>query len=157
MQPSPRANAALRARMEQLLGEYEQLKRNISDTQERMRAMSGSAATTDSTVRVRVDAQGRPSGLDIDPKAYRRYSPSQLAAEILRLYRAAGHDVASRIGEVMAPFLPEGVSYEQLASGEADPSTWMAPQPLTDETFDAWRARFSGRPDVAPPLEDGHR
>lgn len=155
MQPSPRTNAQLRARMEELLGEYEQLKRNLGDAQRRSRAMTGTAATTDSTVVVRVDAQGRPSGLEIDPKAYRRYSPSQLAADILRLYREAGRDVASRIGEVMAPFLPEGLSYERVASGEADPSEWMAPQPLTDETFDDWRARFSGRPDVRPP-EDGY-
>jgi DNA-binding protein YbaB len=157
MQPSPRTNAQLRARMEELLGEYEQLKRNMSAAHRRTRAMSGSASTTDTTVTVRVDSQGRPTGLEIDPKAYRRYSPSQLASEILRLHREASRDVASRVGEVMAPFLPEGVSYERLSAGDVDPSEWAVPQPLTDETFDAWRARFSGRPSAEPPPEESLR
>src|SRR5262249_58481729 len=111
MQPSPRTNAQLRARMEELLGEYEQLRRNMSAARDRMRAMSGSASTTDGTVKVRVDSNARLTGLEIDPKAYRRFSPSQLAEEIQRLYREATNDVAARVGEAMAPFLPPAPPY----------------------------------------------
>src|SRR5262249_15226469 len=153
MQPTPRTNAQLRARMEELLGEYEQLRRNMSAARDRMRAMSGSASTTDGTVKVRGDSNARLTGLEIDPKAYRRFSPSQLAEEIQRLYREATNDVTARVGEVMAPFLPAGVSYDKLLTGEADVSTWTLAQPLTDETYDDWRARFSGRPTVLPPAE----
>ncbi|GIH18848.1 YbaB/EbfC family nucleoid-associated protein [Rugosimonospora africana] len=153
MQPNPRTNAQLRARMEQLLGDYEQLRRNMSAARERMRAMSGRAATTDGTVKVQVDSNARLTGLEIDPKAYRRFSPSQLAEEIRRLYGEATRDVTSRVGDVMAPFLPDGISYDKLLTGEADVSTWSPERPLTDETYDEWRARFSGRPTTAPPPE----
>jgi DNA-binding protein YbaB len=139
--------------MEELLGEYERLKSNMSAARERMRAMSGSASTTDGSIKVGVDSNARLIRLEIDPKAYRRFSPSQLAEEIQRLYREATKDVMRRVGDVMAPYLPAGVSYDQLVTGEADVSAWSPDKPLTDETFDAWRARFSGRPTAEPPAE----
>jgi DNA-binding protein YbaB len=139
--------------MEELLGQYEQLKHNMSAARERMRAMSGSASSTDGSIKVGVDSNARLARLEIDPKAYRRFSPSQLAEEILRLHREATKDVTRRVGDVMAPFLPAGISYDDLVTGEADVSTWSPEQPLTDETFDGWRARFSGRPSVEPTTE----
>src|SRR5262249_15714654 len=153
MQPTPRTNAQLRARMEELLGEYEQLRRNMSAARDRMRAMSGSASTTDGTVKVRVDSNARLTGLEIDPKAYRRFSPSQLAEEIQRLYREATNDVTARVGDVMAPFLPDGVSYDKLLTGEADVSTWTPVQPLTAQTSDEWRPPPLRPPPVPPPAE----
>lgn len=153
MQPSAQTNAVLRARMEQLLGEYEQLRRDLAAARERMRGLSGAASTSDGTVTVGVDAQGRPNRLEIDPKAYRRFSPSQLAAEILRLYAQAGREVTGKAAEVMAPFLPADADYAALVGGEADIAAWAPGQPLTDENFDEWRARFSGRPTTAPPSQ----
>lgn len=148
MDPSPTTNAALRARLDELLGEYDRLRKNMSDAQQRMKVMRGTASTSDGTVKVTVDFRGKLAGLDIEPRAYRRYSPSQLSEEILRLANAAAAQVTSDMAEVMAPFLPHGVSYADLMSGAADMSALSVDKPLTNENFDAWRARFSGRPTV---------
>jgi DNA-binding protein YbaB len=148
--PLHQTNAALRARLEDLLGEYEQLRRQAGAAQQRMRALTGSSRSSDGAVTVEVDSRSRLTRLEIDAKAYRRLSPSQLAAEIQRLYAQASADVTRRAGEVMAPFLPSTASYQRLVDGEADPAELFAERPLTDETFDQWRARFGGRSTVDP-------
>ena len=140
------ASAALRARLEELLGDYEQLRRGVAAAREQMRTMHGAAATTDGTINVTVDSRGRLTGLELTPRAYRRFSPSQLAAEIIRLTGAACDQVTGQMAEVMAPFLPDGIAYPDLLSGSADASAVTPAAPLTNETYDAWRARFRGQP-----------
>jgi DNA-binding protein YbaB len=148
---SPAVNAALRARLEELLGDYEQLRRGVQAAQERLRTMRGTAATTDGTIKVTVDFRCRLSALELDPRAYRRYPPSQLAAEIMRLAGVACEQVTGDMAEVMSPFLPAGVSYADLMSGAADPSTVTPSVPLTNETYDEWRARFRAQPGKQTP------
>lgn len=147
MEASPTVNAALRARLDELLGDYEQLRRRMSAAQDRMRIMRGTAASTDRTVAVSVDSRGRLVRLDLEPRAYRRFSPSQLAAEIQRLADEAHARVSDDIAEAMAPFLPAGISYHDLVSGAADASTVTPSVPLTNEAYDEWRARFLTQPD----------
>jgi len=151
MEASPTANAALRARLEELLGDYEQLRRGVAAAREQMRTMQGAAATTDGTIRVTVDSRGRLTGLELEPRAYRRFSPSRLAAEIVRLAGTACDQVTGQLAEVMAPFLPDGISYPDLLSGAADASAVTPDAPLTNETYDAWRARFRGQPGRRAP------
>lgn len=147
MEASPTVNAALRARLDELLGDYEQLRRRMSAAQDRMRTMRGTAASTDRTVAVSVDSRGRLVRLDLEPRAYRRFSPSQLAAEIQRLADEACAQVSDDMAEVMAPFLPAGISYHDLVSGAADASAVTPSVPLTNEAYDEWRARFLTQPD----------
>lgn len=151
MEASPAANAALRARFEELLGDYERLRRGVAAAQERMRSIRGTAESTDGTIKVAVDSRGRLTGLELEPRAYRRFSPSQLAAEIVRLAGAACDQVTAGMAEVMAPFLPDGISYADLMSGAAGPSALTPDAPLTNETYDAWRARFRGQSGWAAP------
>jgi hypothetical protein len=146
VEASPSANAALRARLDELLGDYDRLRLSLADAQRRMRVMTGTAASSDGSVKAAVDFRGRLAGLDIEPRAYRRFSPSQLADEIRRLAEQAAAQVSGEMAEVMAPFLPAGLSYASLMSGDADISALSPDAPLTDETYDAWRARFSGGP-----------
>ena len=155
MEASPAANAALKARLEELLGAYDRVRKNLTNAQERMKTMTGVAETTDHTVRVTVDFRGQLSDLRIEPRAYTRYSPSVLAEQIMRLTKEATAQVTAEMAEVMSPFLPKDVSYAELMAGRADLSSVAFDKPLTDETYDAWRARFSGRPgmDVEPPEE----
>jgi YbaB/EbfC DNA-binding family len=146
MEASPAANAALRARLEELLGDYEQLRRGVAAAREQMRTMHGAAATTDGKIKVIVDSRGGLTELELDPRAYRRFSPSQLAAEIIRLAGTARDQVTGQMAEVMAPFLPAGTSYADLLSGAADPASVTPDTPLTNETYDEWRSRFRGQP-----------
>ena len=157
MDATPQGNAYLKARFEELLGEYERVRRDAAEAGRRTRELRGTARTTDGSIEVTVTAQGRLAGLALDAKAYRRYSPSQLAEQILALAGKAVDDVTGQMAEVMAPFLPRDVNYADLVSGTADPADLTPEGPLTDETFDAWRARFSGRATTAPSDQDGGR
>lgn len=153
MEASAATNAALKARLEELLGEYDSVRRNLTNAQARMKTMTGTAETTDHTVRVTVDFRGQLSELRIEPRAYTRYSPSLLAERIMQLTREATAQVTSEMGELMSPFMPDSVSYTDLMAGRTDMSALSFEKPLTNDSFDEWRARFSGRPsmDVEPP------
>jgi hypothetical protein len=155
VEPSPATNAALQARLDELLDEYDRVRTNVNAAQARMRTMSGSARSTDGTVVVTVDFRGNLTGLELTPRAYSRFAPSLLAEEILRLTDEARAQVTGAMGEVMAPFLPQGVDYAELMAGTADAAQLEFPTPLTDENYDAWRARFSGRPTMVPDGNDG--
>lgn len=151
MEPaSPTANAALKARLSQLLDEYDSARRNLGAAQTRMRSMHGTARSTDGTVVATVDFRGNLTGLELTARAYSRYSPTLLAEEIMRLVGEARAQVTSDVAEVMAPFLPAGTDYASLTAGEVDAAEFTAPAPLTNENFDQWRARFSGRPTMLP-------
>jgi DNA-binding protein YbaB len=156
VEASPAANAALKARLGELLDEFDRVRKNLDAAQARMRTMRGTARSADGTVTATVDFRGNLTGLELTPRAYSRYSPSLLAEEILRLTNEARAQVTAEMGEVMAPFLPQGVEYPDLMAGTADTSQLSFPAPLTNENFDAWRARFSGRPTTVPeddPIE----
>jgi DNA-binding protein YbaB len=155
VEASPAANAALKARLSELLDDYDRVRKNLGAAQARMRTMRGTARSADGTVTVAVDFRGTMAALELSPRAYSRYSPSLLAEEIMRLVDEARRAVTDQMGEVMAPFLPQGVEYADLMSGQADPAELALPAPLTNENYDAWRARFSGRPSTVPEEEDG--
>jgi DNA-binding protein YbaB len=150
MEASSTANDALKARFGELLDEYERMRANLGAAQTRMRAVHGTSRSSDASVTVSVDFQGTLTGLELSPRAYSRYSPSLLASEILRLVGEARAQVTREVGEVMAPFLPQGVDFAALAAGQGDAAQFAVAGPLTDESFDQWRARFSGRPSMAP-------
>jgi DNA-binding protein YbaB len=155
VEASASANAALKARLEELLGEYDRVRKNLTNAQARMKTMTGTAETTDHTVSVTVDFRGQLTDLRIEPRAYTRYSPSLLAERIMQLTKEATAKVTSEMGELMGPFLPKDLSYSDLMSGQTDLSAVSFGKPVTNENFDEWRARFSGRPsmDVEPPKE----
>jgi DNA-binding protein YbaB len=142
---TPEMNAALRTRFEELLGEYDRVRANFAAMQQRLREVKGEAQSKDGSVRLTVGPQGNLLSLQLEPRAYRRLSPSELAGEILELSGQAGRDARGQLEQVMAPFLPTGVSYTDVMDGQADPATWAPKQPLSDDTFDAWWSGI-GRP-----------
>ena len=144
MEASPAANAALKARLSELMDDYDRVRRNLGEAQARMKEMHGTARSSDGTVVVTVDFRGTLTALEIGPRAYSRFSPSLLAEEIMRLTAQARGDVTGAMGEVMAPFLPQGIDYSALIDGSADMGQLSVPAPVDDEGYDSWRARFSG-------------
>ncbi|NUR57725.1 MAG: YbaB/EbfC family nucleoid-associated protein [Catenulispora sp.] len=144
MEASPAANAALKARLSELMDDYDRVRRNLGEAQERMKEMRGTARSGDGTIVVTVDFRGTLTALQIGPRAYSRLSPSLLAEEILRLAAQARTEITGAMGEVMAPFLPQGLEYGALMDGSADLGQLAMPAPVGDEGYDAWRARFSG-------------
>ena len=130
---TPEINAALRARLEVLLGEYERVKGEAAAMQQRLREAEGTAQSKDGAVRLTVGPRGDLRTLQIDPRAYRRLSPSELAGEILELSGQAARAVQAELEQVMAPFLPAGLTYRQVADGEVDPGGWRPSQSSMQE------------------------
>lgn len=124
--------------MEQLLTEYDRMRGNLAAMQQRLATALGEAKSHDGSVRLTVGPRGDLRTLEIEPRAYRQHSPSELAEEILALTKQATNDVQRQLEEVMAPFLPTGISYADVAAGKADPAAWALRRPLTSETFDEW-------------------
>lgn len=139
---TPELVSAMRARMEQLLGEYDSVRANLAKMRSRLAEVEGSARSADGAIELTVGPQGALRALRIDPRAYRRLSPTELADEIVRLSGEAAADARRRLADVMTPFLPPGVAYDQVADGTADPADWAPRQPLTPATFDDWWSRF---------------
>ncbi|MDQ2874910.1 MAG: YbaB/EbfC family nucleoid-associated protein, partial [Actinomycetota bacterium] len=148
---TPEGNAALRLRLEELLGTYADVRKNLGALQQRVREAQGEARSKDGSVRVRVGPQGNLLELVLEPRAYRRLSPSELAAEILELARQATREVQGQMEQVMAPFLPKDVAYADVLTGQADPASWAPKEPLTSETFDTW---WAGIGQAAGPQEE---
>ncbi len=98
---TPEVNAALRARLEHLITEYDHMRANLATLRERLAQAQGEASSEDGSVRVTVGPQGELRALDITPRAYRHLSPSELAAEIMRLTGKATERVREQMHEVM--------------------------------------------------------
>jgi|SRR5215472_1437251 len=135
---TPEINAALRARFEVLLDEYERIKDNASKLQRRLRDAEGAAASKDGAIRLTVGPRGDLRTLHIDPRAYRRLSPSELSAEILELSGAAAREVQAQLEQLVAPFLPPDLTYRQVADGEVDPASWRISQESLRRIFESW-------------------
>lgn len=142
---TPQANAVLRARLEHLITEYDRMRGNLATLRQRLAEARGDAKSEDGAVRVTVGPQGELRALEITPRAYRHLSPSELAAEIMRLTGNATESVREQMHEVMAPFLPAGVSYADVAAGNVDPATLTPSRPLTSEAMDDWLSALGQR------------
>jgi DNA-binding protein YbaB len=150
---TPAVNAALRARLEHLMTEYDRMRGNLATLQQRLAQAEGDARSEDGSVRVTVGPQGELRGLEITPRAYRHLSPSELAAEIVRLAGKATQAVREQMHEVMAPFLPAGVSYADVAAGSIDPATLSPGRLLGGENLDEWLAGLGQRTSGGQPSD----
>jgi DNA-binding protein YbaB len=140
----------LRARLEHLITEYDHMRGNLATLRQRLATAQGEAKSEDGSVRVTVGPQGELRALEITPRAYRHLSPSELATEIMRLSGKATENVREQMQEVMAPFLPAGVSYADVATGKADPATLTPSRPLTSEAADEWLSALGQRARTGP-------
>lgn len=133
-------NDELRARYNELLSEYEQVRKNVTALREKLACLSVTVESTDGMVKVGLGPRGELRSLELDPHAYHRLTPTELAKAILATVEQAGAKLSEQAAKAYAPYLPAGTSYEQLISPEADLSALIPEQPITDETFDDWWA-----------------
>ncbi|MEV5957685.1 YbaB/EbfC family nucleoid-associated protein [Streptomyces sp. NPDC051987] len=138
------ARAAMRARAEELLAEYGRMRAKLNDVRASTREVRGTARTADGGIKVTVNSRGGLLGLEIEPSTYRKCGPTELAERIMALSNEATADAARQMEGILGPFLPKHIPYQDVISGAADLTT-LGDQPVSDETFDAWRANF-GRP-----------
>jgi DNA-binding protein YbaB len=138
------ANRALLARVEELLGTYQRVRADVADARARAREVTGTAASPDGGVKVTVDQRGVLTGLEIDARTYRKSSPTELSATILELTAEAGAAARREMAQLMRPFLPRDLPFEDIIDGTADISA-LPGRPLTEESFDQWWSGI-GRP-----------
>jgi len=98
---TPESVAQAKALFESLLGETEKLRVRALEARDKATKLECSAASVEHGVRVRVNSQGVLTGLDIDPRAYRKLGPAELAAKILELSEAARKDATKQMKDLL--------------------------------------------------------
>jgi hypothetical protein len=69
---------------------------------------------------VTVGPRGELKELEINPKAYRKLSPTQLADAIVETAGVAARAAFAEVEQMLKPFMSVDASWEKLMSGEAD-------------------------------------
>lgn len=109
-----------RAQVEEMLAEYRRSRDRLDSVQRELAAIEETAASADRTVRVTVGSQGALSDVRLTDDAYRRHSPSELAALIVRLSGEAARAASERARAVLEPALPAGTDPAAVLDGRAD-------------------------------------
>ncbi|WP_246083806.1 YbaB/EbfC family nucleoid-associated protein [Nonomuraea diastatica] len=86
----------------------------MRDVYEQLNELSHAARSADGMVTVIVDSRGQVRSLALDPRVYRKLSPSELADAIMHQVGVAMREVSARTRELVEPMLPEGVPYDDV-------------------------------------------
>jgi DNA-binding protein YbaB len=108
------------AEVDRLLAEYRRSREQLAAVCRALAAIAASQTSSDGMVTVTVGAQGALTGLRIEPDAYRRYRPADLADLIVGLATAAAEQAAARAQRVLEPVLPPGADPAAVLAGTAD-------------------------------------
>jgi DNA-binding protein YbaB len=100
------ANQALRARFDDVFGQYQRLRSGMDDIQRRLAEMQVSAESPDGLVRATVGARGQLVDLKLDRRAYRDLDPEQLGRVIVATVQQAGARTTEQVRDLMSAYLP---------------------------------------------------
>ncbi|TDE36146.1 YbaB/EbfC family DNA-binding protein [Nonomuraea mesophila] len=123
--------------LEQLVQEVNQQTEQLKQMQDKMRDLSATSRSKDGMVSVTVGPQGEVRTIDLDPRVYRKLSPSELSASIVEQIGKAAGQVRGDMKELMEPFVP-GLPTDDLF-GEA-------------MNFEAFLQRPGRSPGPRPPM-----
>jgi DNA-binding protein YbaB len=137
--------AELRASLEELMDDCSREVGRLEEMRRALGQVSATAERSDGLVTVVVGPRGQVQDIRFDPKAYRKLSPGELSSAIMQLIAVATADVSGQTEKIMAPFLPAGLSYEQVLGAKGD-FTALRPQPPT---------RSKDEPDIPDRREEG--
>ncbi|SDY71705.1 Conserved DNA-binding protein YbaB [Micromonospora pattaloongensis] len=107
------ANRALRARFDEVFGQYERLRSGLDDLQQRLARLRVTAESEDRHVKATVGPRGQLIKLELDPRIYRDHNVEALAAKITSTVQQATERATSDVQELVRGYLPPG-------SGAAD-------------------------------------
>jgi DNA-binding protein YbaB len=110
----------LQAEFEALTAQYESTQKQLDTFRQRMPALRGTAESADKLVKVTVGPRGELKELEINPKAYRKLSPTQLADAIVETTEKAARAAFAEVEQMLKPFMSVDAPFEKLMSGEAD-------------------------------------
>ncbi|SEH02660.1 Conserved DNA-binding protein YbaB [Nonomuraea solani] len=120
---------ALRATIEELAGEYNQQVQRVKEAYGALGRLRAVARSKDGMVEVTVGQNGQLRSLKLDPRAYRKLSPSELAQAIMEQVAAATGDVAEQTRRLMQPLMPADLPFEQTFGENATLEAFL-PRPV---------------------------
>lgn len=100
------ANRALRARFDDVFGQYQRLRSGMDDIQRTLADLRITAESPDGLVRATVGARGQLVDLTIDRRAYAEVDPDRLGRIVVATVQQAGERTTERVRELMSAYLP---------------------------------------------------
>ncbi|MEV6690239.1 YbaB/EbfC family nucleoid-associated protein [Micromonospora sp. NPDC051196] len=107
------ANRALRARFDEVYGQYQQLRSGLDELQARLAELRVTQRSADGQVTATVGAQGELISVELNPSVYRDRDAEALSAKITATVRRAAVAATAATQELVSSYLP-------LQSGTAD-------------------------------------
>ncbi len=101
-------NAAMKDQVDTLLEQFERQTAQLREAQDAASQLAATVVSQDGLVRATIDATGTLSKLEIQPNAFERTNPAQLANTVLTLVRQGSLQVKQQVAELMAP-ITEGL------------------------------------------------
>ena len=108
-------NRALRARAEELLGEFERVRGGMGALQQKLQSITATAKSDDGFITAVVGPRGQLIRLDIDARVYRRPDSRQLAQSITKTIQAASADAMQQVANACKPLMAESDVQAHLA------------------------------------------
>ncbi|WP_244199727.1 YbaB/EbfC family nucleoid-associated protein [Amycolatopsis thailandensis] len=101
-------NAAMKDQVDTLLEQFERQTAQLREAQDAASQTSATVVSQDGLVRATIDATGTLAKLEIQPNAFERTNPAQLANTVLTLVRQGSLQVKQQVADLMAP-ITEGL------------------------------------------------
>lgn len=100
------ANHALRARFDDVFGQYQRLRSGMDDMQQRLAELQVSAESDDGLIRATVGPRGQLIDLRLDRRIYRDMDAAELGRKIVTTTEQAAARMAEQVQQLMAGYLP---------------------------------------------------
>ncbi|TCB99998.1 YbaB/EbfC family DNA-binding protein [Micromonospora zingiberis] len=102
------ANRALRARFDEVYGQYQQLRSGLDELQARLAELRVTERSADGQVTATVDARGELISVELDSSIYRDRDPRALSGKITATVRRAATGATAATQELVSAYLPAG-------------------------------------------------
>ncbi|MGI5499182.1 YbaB/EbfC family nucleoid-associated protein [Lentzea sp. CA-135723] len=102
------------------MSRYREQFAELRETQRRLREISCTATSSRQVVSVTVGHGGVVRDVKFPSSAYKRLTPAELSAAVVKTITDAQQQAAREAAAVVAPTLPEGVDAEQMFTGDLD-------------------------------------
>jgi DNA-binding protein YbaB len=102
------ANRALRARFDEVYGQYRRLRSGMDELQQRLAGLRVSAHSEDGYVRATVGPRGQLVELKLDPRVYRDPDAEALARKITKTVQQATERASEQVQQMVSGYLPAG-------------------------------------------------
>jgi DNA-binding protein YbaB len=113
------ANRALRARFDEVYGEYRQLRSGLDELQTRMAQLRVTERSEDGQVTVTVGARGEVLGIELDQGIYRERDAAALGRKVTGTVHRAAAAAAAATQKLVGGYLPaESGSMSFLRTGD---------------------------------------